>query len=189
MRLESNVMSQVPINTQNYTRNREFGTQGIDNDNPQNLNAHTKDFQAQTQNSINTRDTDRAEKDISTDSVNELGQVAEEKSGKKTENLEEHKNRITYGLKVIELMSEEEYQAFLWATQDLSESEKILMAQSLYRFTAFYQGKDLSQRTQNQEEIDADKLNAHRAVGVESTMIDNFIQRYKNAYNKLLQPE
>ncbi len=86
-------------------------------------------------------------------------------------------------------MSEEEYQAFLWATQDLSESEKILMAQSLYRFTAFYQGKDLSQRTQNQEEIDADKLNAHRAFGVESSMIDNFIQRYKNAYNKLLQPE
>ena len=72
MRLESNVMSHVLINTQNYTRNREFGTQGIDNDNPQNLNAHTKDFQAQTQNSINTRDTDRAEKDISTDSVNEL---------------------------------------------------------------------------------------------------------------------
>lgn len=189
MRLESNIMSQVPINTQNYTRNREFGTQGIDNDNHQNLNAHTKDFQAQTQNSINTRDTDRAEKDISTDSVNELGQVADEKSGKNTENLEEHKNRITYGLKVIELMSEEEYQAFLWATQDLSESEKILMAQSLYRFTAFYQGKDLSQRTQNQEEIDADKLNAHRAFGVESSMIDNFIQRYKNAYNKLLQPE
>ena len=175
-------MSQVPINTQNYTRNREFGTQGIDNDNPQNLNAHTKDFQAQTQNSINTRDTDRAEKDISTDSVNELGQVAEEKSGKKTENLEEHKNRITYGLKVIELMSEEEYQAFLWATQDLSESEKILMAQSLYRFTAFYQGKDSKQ----QENIDIHKLNAQRAFGVEHSMIDDFIQRYKNAYDKFM---
>lgn len=129
--------------------------------------------------------------DIANTNQNDLQQINDIKDINEIETTQQDKpdtknaqsrNRITYGLKVIELMSDKEYQAFLWATQDLSESEKILMAQSLYRFTAFYQGK--KDNTQNQE-IDIDKQNAHRAFGVEQSMIENFIQRYKNAYEKL----
>ena len=59
------------------------------------------------------------------------------------------------------------------------------MAQSLYRFTAFYQGKDSADDTQ----LDVQKLNAHKAFGVEHSMIEDFIQRYKNAYGKLMQTQ
>ena len=117
--------------------------------------------------------------------VHSAGAVDRLESSTRITHLEGDKTRITYGLKVIELMSDQEYQAFLWATQDLSESEKILMAQSLYRFTAFYQGKDSADDTQ----LDVQKLNAHKAFGVEHSMIEDFIQRYKNAYGKLMQTQ
>lgn len=91
-----------------------------------------------------------------------------------------HTARITYGLKVLELMSDEEYRAFLWASKDLSESQKMLMAQSLYRFTDFYKGKIDAK----QEEQDSLKLNAQKAFGIESSMTNEFINRYKNAYAK-----
>ncbi|TLD80979.1 hypothetical protein LS68_005790 [Helicobacter sp. MIT 05-5293] len=92
---------------------------------------------------------------------------------------QEHKNRITYGLKVLELMSDEEYRAFLWATEGMNDSEKLLMAQSLYRFTDFYQGK-----AQQDTPVDLQMRYAYRAFGIENTMIEDFIERYKNAYAK-----
>lgn len=97
----------------------------------------------------------------------------------KTESPQEHKNRITYGLRVLELMSDEEYRAFLWATEGMDDSEKLLMAQSLYRFTDFYQGK-----TQQDVPIDLQMRYAYRAFGIENAMIEDFIERYKNAYAK-----
>lgn len=136
--------------------------------------SHTESTNAQsTRDSIQTNAVDKAQATTPSSQLKEL-------SG--------NTNRITYGLKVIELMSDTEYQAFLWATQDLSESEKILMAQSLYRFTAFYQGKNAQKDDGiEQKSIDTRTLNAQRAFGIEHSMIEDFINRYKNAYNKLLQ--
>lgn len=47
--------------------------------------------------------------------------------------------RQTYGLSVLEEMSDEEYRAFLRATAGMSESEKIFAAQSLYRLNLAYE--------------------------------------------------
>lgn len=96
------------------------------------------------------------------------------------ETLEGNANRITYGLRVIELMSDQEYQAFLWASEGMSEAEKIMMAQSLYRFTPFYQGKT------QEAPSDMQTKNAQKAFGVAPSMVEDFIQRYKNAYEKVL---
>ena len=80
-------------------------------------------------------------------------------------------------------MSDEEYRAFLWATEGMSETEKMLLAQSLYRFTAFYQGKE---DKHSESTPDIHKINAQKAFGVEHSMVQDFIQRYKNAYEKVL---
>ena len=47
--------------------------------------------------------------------------------------------RKTYGLSVLEQMSDDEYRAFLRATIEMSESEKIFAAQSLYRLHGVYE--------------------------------------------------
>ncbi|MGI0406040.1 hypothetical protein ACRE1S_01235 [Helicobacter himalayensis] len=87
--------------------------------------------------------------------------------------------RITYGLQILERMSDEEYRAFLRASEGLSEDEKMIMAQSLYRFTDFYQGR---------KEIDS----AHRALqdkykafGVDNEKVEQQITRYKNALTQI----
>ncbi|VDH01832.1 Uncharacterised protein [Helicobacter pametensis] len=46
--------------------------------------------------------------------------------------------RQTYGLSVLERMSDDEYRAFLRATAEMTESEKIFAAQSLYRLNEVY---------------------------------------------------
>lgn len=73
--------------------------------------------------------------------------------------------RQTYGLLVLELMSDPEYKAFQRATAGMSESEKMLAAQSLYSLTSFYSGKiqDKIQNSYNFKNHD-------------------FITRYKNAF-------
>ena len=120
-----------------------------------------------------------------------LERTAETESVEKIESKKEasselaHPTRITYGLRVLELMSDEEYQAFLWASEGMSEVEKMRMAQGLYRFTEFYQGKN----QQESSPIDIQKLNAQKAFGVEETMMQNFINRYKNAYDRLLETQ
>lgn len=47
--------------------------------------------------------------------------------------------RQTYGLSILEEMSDDEYRAFLRATAGMGESEKIFAAQSLYRLNLTYQ--------------------------------------------------
>lgn len=91
----------------------------------------------------------------------------------------EHLGRITYGLAVIEQMSDNEYRAFLRATEGLSESEKMIMAQSLYRFTDFYQGRE---ETANQDPRLQEK---YRAFGVSDKEITSFLNRYRNAYMEI----
>ena len=77
--------------------------------------------------------------------------------------------RQTYGLLVLELMSEPEYQAFQRATAGMSEGEKIIAAQSLYSLTSFYSGK-IADKNQNYQ----------NAMGVNDM---DFIARYKNAFS------
>ena len=76
--------------------------------------------------------------------------------------------RQTYGLLVLELMSEPEYQAFQRATAGMSEGEKIIAAQSLYSLTSFYSGK-IAKKNQNYQ----------NAIGLNDM---DFIARYKNAF-------
>ncbi|MGX2984567.1 hypothetical protein ACWIWK_03690 [Helicobacter sp. 23-1048] len=95
------------------------------------------------------------------------------------DSLPEHFGRITYGLALIEQMSDNEYRAFLRATEGLSDSEKITMAQSLYRFTDLYQGREESI---NQDPILQEK---YKAFGVSDKEITSFLNRYKNAYMEI----
>ncbi|WP_394965789.1 hypothetical protein [uncultured Helicobacter sp.] len=94
-----------------------------------------------------------------------------------------HPNRITYGLKILELMSDEEYRAFVFASQGLSESQKMLMAQGLYRFTDLYQGR----KDMESAQIDATTQHQLKAFGVQNSQIESFIKRYKNAYEQIMQ--
>ena len=96
-----------------------------------------------------------------------------------------HPERITYGLKILELMSNEEYRAFVFASQGLSESQKMLMAQGLYRFTDFYQGRKDGESGQ----IDATMQQQLKAFGAQNSQIESFINRYKNAYAQILSEE
>lgn len=143
--------------------------------NPQNTNETQGDLQNNS-----TQESNKSQKIY----TQETQRLEEEKNKKeKIQELEGHKNRITYGLKVLELMSDDEYRAFLWASEGMSDSEKMLMAQSLYRFTSFYQGK----HDEHKEPLDNQTLDAQKAFGVESSITRDFINRYKNAYERVIQ--
>lgn len=74
--------------------------------------------------------------------------------------------RQTYGLLVLELMSDSEYKAFQRATAGMNESEKMIAAQSLYSLTSFYNGK-IQEKNQ----------------GFYNTIKNSdFINKYKNAF-------
>lgn len=96
------------------------------------------------------------------------------------DSLPEHFGRITYGLTLIEQMSDSEYRAFLRATEGLNDSEKIIMAQTLYRFTDFYQGREEST---NQDPALQEK---YKAFGVSDKEITSFLNRYRNAYMEIV---
>lgn len=155
-----------PTTSHNQSYKRDDNAQG------------TNTTSSQTQESVNTAQTqlEQPTKIESTQSINNT-----DKDSKPQEL--EHSTRITYGLKVLELMSDEEYQAFLWASEGMSEVEKMRMAQGLYRFAEFYRGKN----QQDNAPIDIQKLNAQKAFGIEETMMQEFINRYKNAYDRLLE--
>ncbi len=85
----------------------------------------------------------------------------------------DNNSRQTYGLLVLELMSDPEYQAFQRATAGMSESDKIIAAQSLYSLTSFYGGK-------LQEEREKTLPNPIKAYP--SAHNQDFINRYKNAF-------
>lgn len=86
----------------------------------------------------------------------------------------DNNSRQTYGLLVLELMSDPEYQAFQRATAGMSESDKIIAAQSLYSLTSFYGGK-------LQEKHD-DKVHQNSLKAYPSAHNQDFINRYKNAF-------
>lgn len=78
--------------------------------------------------------------------------------------------RQTYGLAILELMSDDEYRAFLRATAQMTESQKIMSAQSLYRLSELYQGKFTNQQNKNNPYISED-----------------FITTYQNAYQSIIE--
>lgn len=89
--------------------------------------------------------------------------------------------RETYGLLVLELMSNDEYDAFKRATAGMSEGEKMLAAQSLYSLTNFYNGKYNSLENTKSDANPYEK-NAQKAFGIQTQNLNNFLDRYKNAY-------
>lgn len=78
--------------------------------------------------------------------------------------------RQTYGLSVLEEMSDEEYRAFLRATAGMSESEKIFAAQSLYRLNLAYE-----------EQLNKVSKNPYQPQEQE------FLQAFQNALSSLKQ--
>lgn len=93
---------------------------------------------------------------------------------------EDSKKRETYGLLVLELMSNDEYEAFQRATAGMSEGEKMLAAQSLYSLTSFYNGKHTPEI---QTQSNAYEKSAQKAFGIEPQNLNGFLEKYKNAYN------
>lgn len=94
------------------------------------------------------------------------------------ENLEKlDASRQTYGLLVLELMSDPEYQAFQRATAGMNEGEKIIAAQSLYSLTSFYGGKLQDQQDVNKSSVVQNALKAYP-----NARNQDFINRYKNAF-------
>lgn len=79
--------------------------------------------------------------------------------------------RQTYGLKVIEKMTDDEYHAFVRATAEMTESEKIIAAQSLYRLSEIKEGKE---------------FHTNKNPYQQSQNIQNFLQIYQNAYSEIL---
>lgn len=92
----------------------------------------------------------------------------------------EDDKRETYGLLVLELMSNDEYNAFKRATAGMSEGQKMLAAQSLYSLTNFYNGKFNS--LDKQDMSNSHEKNAQKAFGIQAQNLNNFLERFKNAY-------
>ena len=98
--------------------------------------------------------------------------------------------RQTYGLAILELMSDQEYQAWLRATAGMTETEKMLAVQKLYPLADIERLK--SSKAQNIEaskpQVDSDSfvINANRLNGMRVFNADsNFVQRYKNALDNI----
>lgn len=74
--------------------------------------------------------------------------------------------RQTYGLSVIEKMSDDEYLAFVRATAEMNESDKILAAQSLYRLNELKNQNTHNPYRSIQNDRDFLKVfhNAHQAI-------------------------
>ncbi|OBV28495.1 hypothetical protein BKN38_03380 [Helicobacter sp. CLO-3] len=65
------------------------------------------------------------------------------------------KTRQTFGLGILEQMSDEEYEIFERASAGMSEVEKMAAAQTLYVFTESYQAKAASAQDKSQQNGDA----------------------------------
>ncbi|STQ86038.1 hypothetical protein LS73_002525 [Helicobacter muridarum] len=106
--------------------------------------------------------------------------------------------RETYGLAILELMSDQEYQAWLRATAGMSEAEKMLAVQKLYPLAdieklkskklALAENSLVQQERANRENkavqpfiINANKLNGMKVFNANS----DFVQRYKNALENI----
>ena len=105
--------------------------------------------------------------------------------------------RQTYGLAILELMSDQEYQAWLRATAGMTETEKILAVQKLYPLADIERLKSAKtkihiedNKTHTQSHVDTQTkpyiINANKLHGIRmfNTNAD-FVQRYKNAFENL----
>ncbi|WP_104732043.1 hypothetical protein [Helicobacter salomonis] len=110
--------------------------------------------------------------------VAEVSKVEREPNGLKRE---------TYGFLVLELMSDNEYSAFLRATAGMNENEKRLAAQSLYSLTSFYGGQIQEDAKAIERKLDGlqaiQESQFKKALGLDR----NFVDRYKNAYDQAYQ--
>ncbi len=79
-----------------------------------------------------------------------------------------NKSRQTYGMEILELMSDKEYSAFVMA----SEGEKLIAAQSLYSLREDYKGQGAPQNAKNPY------TKTNRAFG----RYNDFLERYKAFY-------
>lgn len=110
-----------------------------------------------------------------TEKINKIKKISEPES--KNENIEPLSNeRKTYGLLILELMSDEEYSAFLRASSGMSDGEKILAAQSLYSLTDFYQGLQPNEKT-----------NPYTKTNKAFSRHQNFIEQFRAIYNGAIE--
>ncbi len=108
--------------------------------------------------------------------------------------------RQTYGLAILELMSDQEYQAWLRATAGMTETEKMLAVQKLYPLADIEKLKNSKNIHHNEKKIINESLqneninnpikpfiiNANRINGIKVfNENSDFIQRYKNAFENL----
>lgn len=80
--------------------------------------------------------------------------------------------RQTYGMGILELMSDEEYSAFVRASEGMSEGEKLLAAQALYSLRDNYQGQGSHQNAKNPYTKTNRAFSRH----------NDFLERYKAFY-------
>lgn len=80
--------------------------------------------------------------------------------------------RETYGMEILELMSDEEYSAFVRASEGMSEGEKVIAAQSLYSLREDYQGQGAHKRDKNPYTKTNRAFSRH----------NDFLERYKAFY-------
>lgn len=111
-----------------------------------------------------------------------LQNIAANKAEEKhQEELKNGAKRETYGLAILELMSEDEYKAWQKATQNMNESEKILAIQQLYPLADINKLKEkIGSKDENNPKNETKNVNIN---GIRAySLNDNFVQRYKNAY-------
>lgn len=119
---------------------------------------------------------------------NSLNKIQDEK-----QNTDSNLKRETYGLVILELMSDTEYEAWNRATVNMTESEKMLAVQKLYSLADIDRIKKKKQEGEkNHTENEDNKkpssfiVNANKLNGVKVFSDQNdFIQRYKNAFLNL----
>ena len=80
--------------------------------------------------------------------------------------------RQTYGMEILELMSDEEYSAFVRASDGMSEGEKLLAAQTLYSLRENYQGQGEHKNAKNPYTKTNRAFSRH----------NDFLERYKAFY-------
>ncbi|WP_253248069.1 hypothetical protein [Helicobacter sp. 13S00401-1] len=112
--------------------------------------------------------------------------------------------RQTYGLNILELMSDKEYSAWIKATLNLNDGEKLLAAQKLYQLADMDKLREKSKLnkpetshlesktsldSKNPNETDTPFIiNANKLNGIKMFNAHNdFVQRYVNAYSNLEQ--
>ncbi|RDU66399.1 hypothetical protein CQA53_04085 [Helicobacter didelphidarum] len=121
------------------------------------------------------------------------------------ENIQEadsfEQKRQTYGLAILELMSDQEYQAWMRATAGMTETEKMLAVQKLYPLADIERLKKSKMEFHPQEaqSLNIDTQNSHANISLDPYIINanklngmkvfnansDFVQRYRNAFENL----